>query len=664
MVYLKDEFIKHARIYICLPKAFLKILLLITILTFSINITKAQENPIEIIYSGNDLIDVNPKTIITIAFMVNNKSKQSLSVQSELRLPSNWALITGEGSFDLGAEEGDIQLISFHVSQSALAGKYEIVYTVRDTKDYSNSASYVININVLPITKISIKAVDTPEYVIAGEMYRTNFMLRNDGNILVTLDVSATSAYNYPFRIDTSRIRLSPNESKLVRVLVNTDREIKATLRHQVVVKANITWDKLYEVSASSNVNIISRTTKSGDLFIRYPITLTSSGFGGISDIKDGYASAYQFELSGDGGIDRDNEKQLGFVVRVPDTRKNKGYGTYDEYALNFRTDSYKIAFGDENFTLSDLTGRSSYGRGVGGEASFGDFSMMAYHQKSRWASSDRNSSAGQMSYSIGQKGDIYLNYLRNRGYNDAGITSLSGQISPGFNTIINAECAVGKKKDIYDYAYQLKIYGQNRRFQYNLSYLHAEPDYPGYYKDIDSLYLRSLIRLATKLELYGGFSQMKNNIELNTKFYSAKQNRIYSTGLMYQPFKIFGLRVGYNYDENKDMLPNMKFSYVSHEISTTTNHNINNLNIRALFEYKKSINLLESKHYKSNTYGVSSYYMLSNRFGVNVDVKYQNDVDPDSNSFRKIQTYLSNTVYLSKKIPISIYVYNYHYLN
>lgn len=665
VVYLKDEYIKRTRIHdiLCLPKVFINILLLVAILIFPAKIIQAQENPIEIIYSGNSLIDANPKTIITTAFMVNNKGSESLSVQSELRLPNNWALITGETSFELGPEASDIQLISFHVSQSALAGKYEIVYTVRDTKDYSNSASYIINVNVLPITKISIKFVEAPEYVIAGEMYRANFTIINEGNILVTLDVNAVSAYDYPFRIDTSSIRLSPNESKLVRVLVNTDREAKATIRHQVVVKANIAWNKLYEVSASSSVNVISRTPQAGDLFIRYPVVMTNSGFFGTTETTSNYASAYQTELYGDGSIDRDNKKQLGFIVRVPDTRKDRGYGTYDEYALNFRTDSYKIALGDENLTLSDLTGRSSYGRGINGNLSLGDFSLMAYHQKSRWASSDKSWTAGQINYIFSQNSNVNLNFLRNRGQNDSGITSLASQISPGFNTIINAECSVGKKKDIYNYAYLLKVYGQQKRFQYNLSYLHAEPDYSGYYKDIDSIHLRSLIRLASKFDVSGGFSQMKSNINLNPKSYSADMNRIYSAGLMYQPFNILGFRIGYTYDGNKDMFPEMKFDYFTHKIDASTNHNIGDLTITTSFEHKKSINRLESKYYKSTDYGISSYYTLSGKFVINLNVNYQNDVDSDNNIFSKLQTYLSNTIYLSKKIPINIYLYNYHYL-
>ena len=142
----------------------------------------AQGTNIEVRPAGKELVETEPRMIVTTVFRVTNSTDKKREFISEIKLPKGWTLVTKDFPFELNSNVSDRKLISFFVPQATLAGKYEITYVVRDRRYPSVRDFYTIYVVVLPVAKLEVKLLDTPEAVIAGQNYHTSFVIVNQGN--------------------------------------------------------------------------------------------------------------------------------------------------------------------------------------------------------------------------------------------------------------------------------------------------------------------------------------------------------------------------------------------------------------------------------------------------------------------------------------------------
>ena len=126
----------------------------------------AQGTNIEVRPTGKELIETEPRRIVTTAFRITNSTDKKREFISEVKLPKGWALITKDFPFELNPNTSDTKLVSFFVPQAALAGKYEITYVVTDRKYPSVRDFHTIYVVVLPVVKLEVKLLDAPESVI------------------------------------------------------------------------------------------------------------------------------------------------------------------------------------------------------------------------------------------------------------------------------------------------------------------------------------------------------------------------------------------------------------------------------------------------------------------------------------------------------------------
>ncbi len=94
--------------------------------------------------------------------------------------------------------------------------------------------SNTIYVVVLPVVKLEVKLLEAPESIIAGEDYKSRFVIVNQSNTENAVKIRIDSSDNLPFAVDADTFRLAPGESKKVNVTVRTDTEITEVLNSKL----------------------------------------------------------------------------------------------------------------------------------------------------------------------------------------------------------------------------------------------------------------------------------------------------------------------------------------------------------------------------------------------------------------------------------------------
>jgi len=334
--------------------------------------------------TGPELIEAEPRQIVTTAFRVSNETAKKREFEARVKLPAGWKPISTEFPFVLGPQQSDIRVVSIFVPLSTLAGKYSITYRVSDRQFPSIGDLYSITVVVLPVSKLEVKLLEVPQFVIAGDQYKASFVILNLGNGPVTVSPKIESGKDYPAIPDTGEVPLKPGESKTINVAVTTDAAINRKTGHRLKLVARVTepGKPPWEASAESWVEIIPRVTGKVDPFHRLPIEIKLRG--GMGE-NSGSTYVYQAEVSGRGTLDEEGKNHIDFLFRAPNTLHGSVFGSREEYRLSYWTDKYAIHLGDRVYSLSPLTEFFAYGRGIEGKLTLDDFTAGAYHVEFPW---------------------------------------------------------------------------------------------------------------------------------------------------------------------------------------------------------------------------------------------------------------------------------------
>ena len=524
-------------------------------------------------------------------------------------------LITKDFPFELNPNESDTRLVSFFVPQTALAGKYEITYVIRDRKYPSVRDFHTIYVVVLPVIKLEVKLLDTPGLVIAGEDYQTSFVVTNQGNAEYTINIKIDSGENIPYAVDAEKFTLAAGQSKTVVVSVKTDAKIIKRLKHRLQLTVEAVEDSKIKAKAksASSVEILPRISGVEDNFHSIPAEMI---FTHVSEKNNERTSGIQSEVRGEGTLDEEGKKHIRFRFRGPDVIDKSIFGEYDEYFLELRTEEYELGFGDRTYSLSSLTENYLYGRGLEGKLNINDdFSLGAYHMKTRWRQPATEETAAYMDYLINDKYKVGLNYLRkNRDGKVSNITSFEGELKPFKNTQVDLEYALGPGGTKKDNAYLANLYGRNNWLRYYLKLTHADPDYPGYYSDLEYVLGGVILPIDKHLRLNASFRREKNNLDLDPTFYSAPLEKYYQLGVDYRLETDTTFSFDWLSRNRRDQLDSPAFDYQENTFRFGVGQSFKKLTLRGSAELGETENRLDSTTSNLERYTASAHFSPTNK--------------------------------------------------
>ncbi|MDP3013510.1 MAG: hypothetical protein Q8M92_04660, partial [Candidatus Subteraquimicrobiales bacterium] len=507
------------------------------------------------------------------------------------------------------------RLVSFFIPQTTLAGRYEIRYVIKDRKYPAVSASYIFYVIVRPVSRLQAKLLESPRYVIAGEEYRSYFLVTNLSNTESAVNIKINSGENIPYVIDAEKFVLAPGQSKTVTVTAKPDAKIAITLKHRLQLTAEAVEDGHTKAKAQSEsiVEIIPRVSGVEQTYHTIPTEIT---LGYVSQDNKERTSGLQAEIRGEGTLDEEGTQHVRFRFKGPDVQDRSPFGQRDEYSLSYWTKDYELHFGDRNYSLSWLTENYLYGRGLEGRLNLNDrLSFGSYHMKTRWLEPGTEETGVYVDYLINEKDKVGLNYLRKQtGAKDSHITSLKGEFEPFKKTELELEYALGPGGAQKDNAYLTSFHGCSDWLSYYLKLIHAGPDYPGYYKDLDFISGGVALPINKRLRLNASARRQKNNLDLDPLLGSAPLEKYYQLGLDYKLPTDTTLSFDWLNRNRQDQMDSPQFDYRENTFRLGIGHSFKKLSLSTSAELGKTHDDLDNTTSDTERYTASARFMPTNK--------------------------------------------------
>ncbi len=615
---------------------------------------RAGEKNVKVRATGKELRETEPGQTLTAVFRVTNETAETREFDSKVELPENWKLITGDFPFQLNADESDVRIVGFYVPKGAPDGKYRVRYAVHDREHPSLSDFYFIQVVVLPVTRLEVVLAEAPEFVIAGEDYRASFIVINGSNVAHDVAIDIASGEGLPFITDAEALGLARGESKRVTVRVKTDEMIRRVLKHHLRFTARIVGNEKVKANASCCVEIVPRITGVEDRYHRIPTKLT---FRYVSEEDGESGSGFQTELAGSGKLDEEGKKRLEFLFRSPDIQDESVFGERDECYLGYRTEKYEIYLGDRSYSLSPLTQNYRYGRGAEGKLNLSNLTLGAWYQESRWVEPEEKRSAGYLDYQIGEHHSVGLNYLRkNHNDEDADIISIEGRGQLVEDTDIEFEYATGKEDGEDGNAYLTRVYGYSNGISYYLRFIHADPDYPGYYSDMELVSVSLAFPIANGLRLSTQLRQEKDNLDLDPNLASASAENYYDLGLDYKFKTGTWISLDWRTRVREDRLPDPEFDYEEQSCRLGIGHGFKKLSVSASAETGKRKDMLDNENSELERYTASVYFTPTNKQSYNAYVYYDDNSDSTGRGSSAVTTGANASFRITERTLLDLY--------
>ena len=620
---------------------------------------EAQERGVIIRPTRDDLIVTEPGRIVTAVLKVTNTSPVEQDLVLHAGLPESWVLITREFPFRLRPKESDTQLVSFFIPKGTSAEKYAIAFTVQGTISPSISDSWRFMVVVLPFAKLTVGLLEAPRYVIAGDEYSAAFVVTNESNVQNTIRLNAEGTENFACTLDAQEIRLEPGESRRVTVRVKTDKNTGEGIKHHLKLTAEISGKESVKEESDISVEMIPRITGGEGRFQMLPTEMTLRYVDNSSaGQKD---SGFQAQIAGSGTLDEKGSKHLSFLLRGPDLYKRSKltsnmFASHDEYSLNLWTNEYELSLGDQIYALSSLTENSLYGRGAGGKLNLGRVHLGSYYMKTRWFDTDEEQEAFFVDYAVSDPVQVGLNYLKKKeADDDSTITSFESQFKPIKNTDINLEYARGETAKEEDDAYSLGVSGYTNPLTYYARYIHAEPAYPGSYRDMDFLSLSMVIPLQNRLRLSSSFRQEKRNLDLDPSKGPASLERFYQAGVGYRLNLNGDVSLDWMIRNYSDRLPDPLFDYTENTARLSLVQHYTIVNLYTSAEAGKEKDNLSGDHSNMERYTVSTYVRPTTSQTYGGYLYYDNDRDDKGEKTKSLTIGLNIAFQIAETTKVSL---------
>ncbi|HQP31537.1 MAG TPA: hypothetical protein PLB81_09425, partial [Deltaproteobacteria bacterium] len=187
-------------------------------------------------------------------------------------------------------------------------------------------------------------------------------------------------------------------------------------------------------------------------------------------------------------------------------------------------------------------------------------------------------------------------------------ITSITSRVNPIPATSVNLEYARSKSADTDDSAYALDVLGNQDLLAYSLNYIHAQPDYPGTYRDMDFLTAGLTIPLRERLRFSANYRRDKRNLELDPSKSSANLERVYQAGMNYRFDQGLNLGLDLRTRYFEDRLSEPQFDYSETTSRISLSKGMNRLNIYSSAQIGTVRDRLDNTRTTTENYALSAY--------------------------------------------------------
>ncbi|MFZ4931957.1 hypothetical protein [Chryseobacterium sp. Mn2064] len=612
---------------------------------------------------------LTPGMSTSIPFTLENSSGESkiYDITVTTSSPTISPILT-QGEFQIAPNETSVYLVPLRVAAETAQGNYSVTLHIKDRNSaisFTKTAQVIVSGN----RKLLLTALDTPEFVRAGETIRSTFLLKNNGNVTENLTLGSKNAVldDDPFII------LGPNESKVITIHKVTNPEIRQNeyqnLNLSVYAKDNPKENQDLYVSTQ----VIAVKPVENDIYHRLPVAVSLS-FIGMQNMGV-YNDGFQGEIYGKGTLDKDNKNQVEFHAVSHNPVEFNSFTQYEEYFINYKRENLFVHLGDKTYSSSFLTEFARYGRGAEVRYNFNRISVGGFYNRPRFFRDIKDEFNIYTALRIRKESELSVGYLykdprkNEMNFGDVRLDShahlpyAKGKFKISKNINLSGEFAYSTTQKTDGTAYLLQAEAIFEKFNGSLMYMKASPNFAGYFTNTNTFNGNIYYNITKKLSVFANYMQDARNFQRDTLLLAAPYRKNIQYGVQYKYLSNGFIILNNGYQTYKDRLEPRQFNYYERFFKVTINQQLGMFQVNVDGQFGKTDNYLtgfngNSSFYSANvsfqkfrtsfnifgSYAITSRYQLQNqkilyygarifsRFSdkTNLSLYYQNNYMPE----------------------------------
>ncbi len=609
--------------------------LFIIILLFPIFIFSQQQSTR--LSSKKDSILPGMSTSIPFTLENNSDENRTYDISVTTSSPSITPILA-KGEFQIAAHETSVYLVPLRIAAETGQGNYSITL---NTTDRNNGITFTKTSKIMVSSNrnLSLTALNSPEFVRAGETIRASFLLKNNGNITENINLESKNAIldNEPSLV------LEPNESKIITIHKITNPELRQN-EFQNLNLSVYSRDHLQETqSVYVSTQVISVKPSENDIYHRLPVAVSLS-FIGMQNMGV-YHDGFQGEIYGKGTLDKDNKNQVEFRAVTHNPVDLNTFTQYEEYFVNYKRDHFFIHLGDKTYSSSYLTEFARYGRGAEIRYDFNKVSLGGFYNHPRFFRDIKDEFNIYSAFKIRKESELSVGYLYKtprKGEirygdvildSDAHLPYAKGKFKISRNINISGELAYSNTKKTDGTAYMLQADAAFEKFNGSLMYVKASPEFAGYFTNTNTFNGNIYYKISRKLSAFVNYTQDIKNFRRDTLFLAAPYRQYLQYGVQYKYLSNGFVILNSGYQKYQDRLEPRQFDYYERFFKVSIDQQIGMFQVNVEGQFGKTDNYLtgfsgNSSFYSANlsfqkfrtyfnvfgSYAISSRYQLQNQ--------------------------------------------------
>lgn len=560
-----------------------------------------------------------PGTTTSIPFTIINNSNERLTYQVSFisSAPSFITPILTQQKISVAPESNFLYIVPIRVSSGALKGTYKIKLKLwnKKTRDKFIKAS---TIRVTQLKKVKLTRIAAPNYLRAGQTIKASFLLTNGGNTTERLYLESNASI-----VDSiNRVVLHPGDGKVIYVHKNIPTDLAKNDIYTIRLLAISAVDSTEQWSAYSNTSVIATHPKEKDPYFRFPIT-ASIGYLGMRN-NGRYQGGFQAEIYGKGSLNNQKTDQLMFHIVTPNPIRYTSFSKFERYGIAYKNEHLYVHLGDKAYSSSYLTEFNRFGRGAEIHYTFDDkLTIGGFYNHPRFYGGIKDEFNVFSSLKLKNETKITAGYLykilkkSSDGFGFSAFNPKENTHLPYFvvesqpfkNLNILAGGAYSKSKHTKGYAYRIRMSGYFKNLRGGFQYLHASPEFNGYYNNTTSLNANLRYQISERFYASGYYTQSARNKRHDTLFLSAPYHKSYRLGIAYQYLEDGRVSLFAGKRRYEDRMMPKQFDYSENFIRLGIDQRIAFFNLGLEGQFGKTTNFL------TDATGNSQYYTANLSF-------------------------------------------------
>lgn len=556
-----------------------------------------------------------PGTSTSISFPLENMSAENKIYDITITASSPYITpILSNGEFPVNAHDKTVYIAPIRVSAEAAQGVYSVILQGTDRQDgtHFTKTSKVI---IAGTRKLSLTALDSPEFIRAGETIRASFLLKNNGNVTENLILESRNAVvDHDFSL-----KLSPAESTVINIYKVTKADLTQNEFQNLNLSVYSKDNPKENQTAYVSIKILSVQPTEDDIYHRLPVSASLS-FIGMKNMGV-YHDGFQGEVYGKGTLDKENKNQIEFHAVSANPVEFNSFTQYEEYFINYKRDQFFVHLGDKTYSASYLTEFARYGRGAEVRYDFKKVSLGGFYNHPRFFRDIKDEFNMYSTFKIKKESEITAGYLykipRHEEMNfgnirldsEAHLPYTAGKFKISKNITVSGEAAYSKTEKMNGTAYMAQAQANFERFDGNVMYMRATPEFAGYFTNTNTVNGNLQYRISKKISVFANYIQDAKNFQRDTLFLAAPYRRFLQYGIQYK-YLPSGFVMLYNgFQKYQDRLEPKQFDYYEKYFKISINQNI------GMFQLNLDGQFGNTNNYLSGFKGNSSFYTANVAF-------------------------------------------------